>query len=112
MLRPIAAFSSGEASQYPYFAATAKSSCTSSAVGGVGRRFGSKGLASSRKNAYSSDLVTKAKMTGRDERLRSASLTLPGITTASPTGAAVQPADPSASRQTPSLPSTPYLTSS
>jgi hypothetical protein len=80
MLRPIAAFSSGEASQYPYFAAIAKSSCISSAVGGVGCRFGSKGLASSRKNAYSFDLVTKAKVTGRDEWLRSACLTLLGIT--------------------------------
>src|ERR1700724_312599 len=98
MLRPIAAFSSADASQYPYFAATAKNSCISSAVGGVRRRFGSKGLASSRKNAYSSDLVTKAKVTGRDEPLRSACLTLPGITTTSPTGAAVQPADPSFDR--------------
>jgi len=27
MLRPIAAFSAGEANQYPYFAATSKSCC-------------------------------------------------------------------------------------
>ena len=33
MLRPIAAFSAGEASQYPYFAATSKSCCIVSGVG-------------------------------------------------------------------------------
>ena len=36
MLRPIAAFSSGEAIQYPYFAATSNSSCISSGVRGAG----------------------------------------------------------------------------
>jgi hypothetical protein len=46
---PIAAFSSGDASQYSYFSATLKSCCISSGVGGAGGLFGSNGRASSRK---------------------------------------------------------------
>jgi len=46
---PIAAFSSGDASQYSYFSATLKSCCISSGVGGAGDLFGSNGRASSRK---------------------------------------------------------------
>jgi hypothetical protein len=46
---PIAAFSSGEASQYSYFSATLKRCCISSGVGGAGGLFGSNGRASSRK---------------------------------------------------------------
>jgi hypothetical protein len=42
MLRPIAAFSAGEASQYPYFAATSKSCCIVSGVGGSCRLIWSK----------------------------------------------------------------------
>src|ERR1700720_1192772 len=46
---PIAAFSSGDASQYSYFSARLKSCCISSRVGGAGGLFGSNGRASSRK---------------------------------------------------------------
>ena len=38
---PIAAFSSGDPSQYPYFSARLKSCCISSGVGGAGGLFGS-----------------------------------------------------------------------
>ena len=48
-MMPIAAFSSGDASQYSYFSATLKSCCISSGVGGAGGLFGSNGRASSRK---------------------------------------------------------------
>ena len=40
---PIAAFSSGEASQYSYFSAALKKCCISSGVGGAGGLFGSNG---------------------------------------------------------------------
>jgi hypothetical protein len=46
---PIAAFSTGDASQNSYFSATLKNCCISSGVGGAGGLFGSNGRASSRK---------------------------------------------------------------
>jgi hypothetical protein len=46
---PIAAFSSGDASQYSYFPAALKSCCMSFGVGGAGGLCGSNGRASSRK---------------------------------------------------------------
>ena len=46
---PIAAFSSGDASQNSYFSETLKNCCISSGVGGAGGLFGSNGPASSRK---------------------------------------------------------------
>src|SRR5580700_5957522 len=45
---PIAAFSSGDASQCSYLCAALKSCCISSGVGGAGGLFGSNGRASSR----------------------------------------------------------------
>jgi hypothetical protein len=56
---PIAAFSSGDASQYSYFSATLKSCCISSGVGGAGGLFGSNGRASSRKFIEKTSLVVE-----------------------------------------------------
>src|SRR6516164_1436332 len=88
---PMAAFSSGDAIQYPYLATVPRKVFISSAVGGAGRRLGSNGLLTSPKNSYNFDVVTTTIVTGSDDVLRNACLTLPGITATAPTPTVVHP---------------------
>src|SRR3974377_689598 len=92
---PMAAFSSGEATQYPYLATMPRKVLISSGVWGAGRGFGSNGLLTSRKNSYNFDVVTTTRVAGTDEVLRNACLTLAGPATTTPTPTVPPPLPPS-----------------